>query len=263
MDWKKVGKNTFKYTSPTGFAIAKSQERKSDPEYQASREEKKQAKDAAREEKKQAKEAKRQAVLAARPDHIIGVGGLTDGSITIKDGRIYGPSTSHGNVALAGATAVVETAGDIDRRVTATRLIMTGPLAFGLRKKKDNRELFLTVEGSDGVFVVKVSPDKQQQARNAAAKITTLGKQAAARARTVKDAATGPAAVASESKVAVELTPEQADTTAAPESLPSVTPVVSVADELTKLAALVQSGFLTQEQYESQKEKLLGAGSPD
>jgi len=204
MDWKKVGKNTLKYTSPGGFAVAKTWERKSEPEYQATKDEEKRT-------KAEAKQAKHQARLAALPDHSIRVGGLTDGVITIKDGRIHGPTKNHGNVALAGATAVVETAGDIDRRVTGTRLLMTGPFAFGLRKKKDTRELFLTVEGSDGVFVVEVKPDQQKRAREAAARITTLGKQAAARSQKVVEAeASEPEAAANPGKVTVELTPEQA-----------------------------------------------------
>jgi hypothetical protein len=54
-------------------------------------------------------------------------------SVKIRDdeitfGRERGP--------LAGARAMVDTAGTLDKRVTATRLMMTGPLAFGLRKKK-------------------------------------------------------------------------------------------------------------------------------
>jgi hypothetical protein len=63
---------------------------------------------------------------------------------------------------LAGARATVDTAGAMDKRVTATRLILTGPFAFGLRKKKDERELFLLVEGDGFGFVVKLDPKKQK-----------------------------------------------------------------------------------------------------
>lgn len=61
-------------------------------------------------------------------------------SVTIRDdeiifGRVRRP--------LKGARAAVDTAGALEKRVTATRLILTGPLAFGLRKKKDSRELYL------------------------------------------------------------------------------------------------------------------------
>jgi len=204
MDWKKVGKNTLKYSSPVGFAVATTREHQGDPEYQATKEEEKR-------NKSEAKQAKRQARLASLPDHSIRVGGLTDPMITIKDGRIHGPTRHHGNVALSGATAVVETSGDVDRRVTAARLIMTGPFALGLRKKKDTRELFLTVEGSDGVFVVEVKPDQQKRAREAAARITTLGKQAAAGSQKVVEAqASEPETPVSQGKVTVELTHEQA-----------------------------------------------------
>jgi hypothetical protein len=80
--------------------------------------------------------------------------------------------------AVAGANAIVGTAGDIDRRITATRLILTGPFAFGLRKKKDKRELYLTVEGSDFAFVVEVNPKKGADARKFAAKVNSASKRA-------------------------------------------------------------------------------------
>ena len=49
--------------------------------------------------------------------------------------------------------------------------------AFGLRKKKDGRELFLTVEGDDFAFVVEFDPKRQAEARQFAAKINTAAKQ--------------------------------------------------------------------------------------
>lgn len=76
---------------------------------------------------------------------------------------------------ILGAKAHVETAGDIDRRITATRLILTGPFAFGLRKKKDTRELYLLVEGAGFAFVLPVDPKKGLEARQVAAKINALG----------------------------------------------------------------------------------------
>lgn len=49
--------------------------------------------------------------------------------------------------------------------MTATRLLLTGPLAFGLRKKRDNRELYLTVEGEDWGVVLTLDPKHGKQAR--------------------------------------------------------------------------------------------------
>lgn len=43
---------------------------------------------------------------------------------------------------------------------------------------------------------------------------------------------------------------------------PSVTPAVSVADELAKLAGLLQQGLLTQAEFDAQKARLLGSKSP-
>jgi len=72
---------------------------------------------------------------------------------------------------LAGARATVESEGDIDRRITATRLILTGPFALGMRKKRDTRQLYLTVEGVGFGFVVEVHPSKSLEARRLAAQI--------------------------------------------------------------------------------------------
>jgi hypothetical protein len=94
--------------------------------------------------------------------------------VVLTDTHIY-----HGSEGgyLAGARATVETAGDIDRRITATRLILTGPFAFGLRKKKDKRELYLTVEGGDFAFVVEVNPKKGADARKFAAMVNVAAKK--------------------------------------------------------------------------------------
>lgn len=96
--------------------------------------------------------------------------------LKITDGRIE--CKKQGAGPLAGARAHVDTAGDIDRRVTATRLLLTGPFAFGLRKKKDTRELYLLVEGDGFAFVLPVDPKKGLEARQVAARITTLGSAA-------------------------------------------------------------------------------------
>lgn len=83
---------------------------------------------------------------------------------------------------VAGARASVETAGDIDRRVTVTRLVLTGPFAFALRKKKDKRQLFLLVEGEGFGFVVEVNPKKVAEAHKFALKVNLAAKTDAARA---------------------------------------------------------------------------------
>ncbi len=88
--------------------------------------------------------------------------------IKLVDDRI---ESKQGGGPIAGAHARVEAAGQVDARITATRLLLTGPLALGLRKKKDHRELYLTIEGQGFAFSVKLDPKKGEQARNFAAKI--------------------------------------------------------------------------------------------
>ncbi len=88
----------------------------------------------------------------------------------ISKGRDGGP--------LAGASARVESAGEIDRRITATRLLLTGPFALAMRKKKDKRELYLTVEGNGFAFMVEVDPKKSLAARKFAAHLSDLARKA-------------------------------------------------------------------------------------
>lgn len=76
---------------------------------------------------------------------------------------------------IAGTRATVDSAGAIDKRVTATRLLLTGPFAFGLRKKKDTRELYLLVEGPGFAWVVEVNPKLGKQARQFAATVNQAG----------------------------------------------------------------------------------------
>jgi hypothetical protein len=96
-----------------------------------------------------------------------------EGKIRVKDGRIVYRKASY---PLAGATANVQAAGDIDKRVTATRLLLTGPLAFGLRKKKDKRELCMLVEGEGFGFVVELNPKRLKAAQQFAVKLSAEGR---------------------------------------------------------------------------------------
>ena len=71
------------------------------------------------------------------------------------------------------ATARVETAGDIHRRVTATRMVAVGVFAFALKKKKDDRTLYLTVEGEGDAFVMELKPKLETKAREFAARVSS------------------------------------------------------------------------------------------
>lgn len=98
------------------------------------------------------------------------------GQVRLYGGKVFNEKTGEGGW-VKGAHANVETSGQLDKRVTATRLVLTGPLAFGLRKKKDSRQLFLTIEGDDFAFVVEVDPKKQAEARQFAARVNTAARQ--------------------------------------------------------------------------------------
>jgi hypothetical protein len=122
---------------------------------------------------------------------------------------------------LAGCRAAVDTAGDIEKRFTATRIVTLG--VFGLKKKKiDRRELYLAVEGVGFAFVAEIEPKYGAQARKIAAKINSLGQ-----VHTVD----GPSASASATD--------------------------SVSDEIAKLAALHASGALTDDEFSTAKDRLL------
>jgi hypothetical protein len=93
---------------------------------------------------------------------------------------VEGDTISHkdGSGPIVGATATVDSAGEIDKRITATRLMLAGPFALAMRKKKDHRELYLTVAGSGFGFVVEVDPKDGLEARRFAARINALASSA-------------------------------------------------------------------------------------
>jgi hypothetical protein len=59
-----------------------------------------------------------------------------------------GLRTSDGRVLdVQGATARIETEGELRKRVTATRLVALGLFALAARKKVDSRTVYLTIDG--------------------------------------------------------------------------------------------------------------------
>lgn len=71
---------------------------------------------------------------------------------------------------LAGVTARVEAGSDLEKRVTATRLVTLGVFAFAA-KKKSGGEAFLTVEGPGFFWTIEVDRKKRAQAQAFAAKV--------------------------------------------------------------------------------------------
>lgn len=145
---------------------------------------------------------------------------------------------------VRGATAQVETAGDIDRRVTATRLMLTGPLAFGLRKKKDQRELWLTIEGGDFAWAVPVKPKKSADARRFAALIHSASKQ--------------------ERPETQELPPTLAPPQrGGPTASSTGEQTIGVADEIRKLNQLRDDGLISAEEFKQLRANLIQSATEE
>ncbi|WP_157494279.1 hypothetical protein [Kutzneria sp. 744] len=84
---------------------------------------------------------------------------------------------------LAGLTARVEDSGTLNRRITATRLAVMGPFALAAKKKQDDREVYLTVEGPDVAILrtvqMKNKPTAGTDAREFAARLNLRSRQLA------------------------------------------------------------------------------------
>ena len=116
------------------------------------------------------------------------------------------------------------TAGQLSARITATRLVLTGPLALGLRKKVDTRELYLLIEGHGWAISVPVDPTLGAKAREFAAKINAAG-----------------------------MTSEPDNTPAAAGAVPPA----DIPDQIRKLGELRDAGLLTAEEFDVKKAELL------
>jgi hypothetical protein len=143
----------------------------------------------------------------------------TFGGRELKDGRI---ESAQGGGPVGGARATVDAAGQLTARITATRLVLTGPLALGLRKKVDNRELYLMVEGVGWAISVAADPAQGANARAFAAKINAAA------------SAAGPS-----DEAAV------------------VGSTVDIPDQIRKLGELRDTGLLTDEEFERKKAELV------
>jgi hypothetical protein len=150
----------------------------------------------------------------------------TFGSIALANDRIV---SKQGSGTVAGATATVGTKGDIERRITATRLLLTGPFALAFRKKRDHRELHLLIEGRGFAIIEPVRKSAERQARRFAANVNAAAKQA--------EVAERPAAVE-----------------------PASTQAPSVLDRLEQLGRLRHDGVLTDDEFDAQKRRILEDG---
>lgn len=124
---------------------------------------------------------------------------------------------------------VIEGKDEVNRRVTVTRLLAVGIFAFALKKKNKDQEAYITLELSDGQEVILFVDDKAPMALRAKlAKVISAVKQAN---------------ISSQSQTAQSVANS------------------SVADELAKLASLKEQGILTQEEFNSEKAKILSKAS--
>lgn len=114
----------------------------------------------------------------------------------------------------------VEGKDEAGRRITVTRLLATGILAFGWRKKTSQQDTFITAVTTDGQEAVFHVEDKSHME--------------------LKPVITQKIALPKTSNA-----PTQSHLTG------------SVADELTKLASLKQQGTITQAEFEKKKAQLL------
>lgn len=104
-------------------------------------------------------------------------------SLRVRGAKFEGAHLSGEGVRYKGtlvplpATARVETAGEVRRRATLSRTVMTGGIGFFfLKKKVDDRELYLTVEGAGESFVLQVDPKKGKAAREFAAAVNSAAR---------------------------------------------------------------------------------------
>lgn len=73
-------------------------------------------------------------------------------------------------------SAVVDTAGAISSRFTVTRFALMGPFALAMKKKKDQRELFLYIDAPTGQHMEPCRPDDAVRVRMFASQITNAAR---------------------------------------------------------------------------------------
>lgn len=79
-----------------------------------------------------------------------------DVSVTIKQDTVTVSKGIFGGIFTFSVSSItdirIETQHEIERRYTATRLVLLGPLALAFKKKKDIKHKYLTIEFSEGVI---------------------------------------------------------------------------------------------------------------
>jgi hypothetical protein len=81
--------------------------------------------------------------------------------LTVMGGQFRAPNQDP--VPADGARITIERGEEAGKRVTATRVLLTG--LFALALKKDMNQLFITIENGDKVMLCPVPARKEAQAR--------------------------------------------------------------------------------------------------
>lgn len=144
-------------------------------------------------------------------------------------------SSAHSSVSMSGQR-------EVDRRVTGSRLLLTGVFAFGMRKKKvhDTRRLYLTVEGEGLAFSERFRPSRERTASKFAARVNSDASARRADAARVNSEASARRAHAGRS-VAQSPPPE-------PEPW----------EQIRRLGELRDEGLITPQEFDAKKTELLG-----
>jgi hypothetical protein len=180
------------------------------------------------------------------------LGTLRFAGIKVKDGQV---SHKDGRGPVAGCTARVESAGEIDRRLSATRVLATGGLGLFWKKKVDHRTVYLTIEGDGFSIVEEVGPKVEKQARKFAAQLATLGRSAPP----PPPVATSTAHLPPPTPTA-HLPPPPPTAHLPPPPAPQAPPLPvgdSMAVKLRELADLHRDGVLDEAEFAAAKAKLL------
>lgn len=91
-------------------------------------------------------------------------------------GRIKESGIGNERQPLSGVSARVESGSDLEKRVTATRLVAMGVFAFAA-KKKSGGESYLTIEGPEFFWTFEVDRNDRAKAQAFAAKVNDAARK--------------------------------------------------------------------------------------
>ncbi len=162
-------------------------------------------------------DVKKSGVITAKPKTAVAFGIVAKNDY-IKKGFTKKP--------IAGVVARIESGSDLQSRVTVTRLLAIGVFAFAAKKKKGG-EKYLTIEGPDFVWTEEIKRGKSElnKAMKFVSQVNTNSKIANLKNDVVEEVET--------------FQP------------------VDVTSELVKLKSLLDSGAISQNEFDSLKSKLL------